>query len=1042
MNLTKLTLNNNRIAIIALSIIVIIGAKNYFDLSQDSMPPYTIRKASVITQFPGASPLRIEELITDALEESIREMVEVKSIESESRSGLSVITIDLKNEVSKDKLRSIWDELRQKMDDIKPFLPEGTIGPYVKDKDIGTVFGVILGVTNDGVEEKITEHYAKEIRSELLQLPDVAKVLYGGVQEERIFIEFDDQQLSRYGLTSKQVKNIIGSTNILFSGGEVIIGKRRILLEPSGNYETIEDIKNTLIPTATGESLLLGDITTIYSDYIAPKEKMVTVNGQNAIALYISLKKGANIVNLGEDISELIPEINKNMPLGIELVRAASQDQIVKKQVSGFLVSLVQSILIVLVVMLFFLGFRTGSLVATLIPIVMIFSFFFMYLMGIGLNKVSLAALIISLGLLVDNGIVLAESILIRTENGESVRDAAIDSCRILMIPLLISTLTTSSAFLSFALAETPMGEMASPLFYVVTIALLSSWVLAFTFIPLLAMAIVKTKQKNEKHKKGRMDKGMERLNLWYNKVLVKVLKKPLVFCGVILGLFVMSILSISFLPFKLVPDSDRNLVTVDVKLPSGTQIELTKKAVNVIEKYMQDSLLIANTKQQRGILDFSSYIGEGPEAYDLGYMKDEANSNYAHLLLNTTGDFDNEYVIKKLDNFCFANMPEADIRVNRLSGAGAAGTPVEIRISGSDNEELAKIANALKQQMYTLPGAKNITDDWGPKTKKVVIQIDESKAKRVGLSNMDIANALYTGLTGFKVGDFREGTKSIPIVLKDQQEEEHSIESISGLNIFSAQRKLNVSLEQVANIKMGWEFSNIQRRNLKRTITVGCYLNSGYTAKDIFIALEPWLKEQQVNWKSGYQYTFGGEDEDTNENMGAIFKWLPVSFFLIMFLLVLQFNSIRKAAIIITTIPLGIIGVVIGWYVGNSFVSFFGILGVIALAGILINDSIVLLDRIDVEAKADPSISKQDAIMRAANHKFRPVILTTLTTSLGMFPLLISGGLLWEPLALAIIFGLFFATVIILLLVPVLYRLLFKVNFKDYIFDPSTLHH
>jgi multidrug efflux pump subunit AcrB len=276
------------------------------------------------------------------------------------------------------------------------------------------------------------------------------------------------------------------------------------------------------------------------------------------------------------------------------------------------------------------------------------------------------------------------------------------------------------------------MGEMASPLFYVVTIALLSSWVLAFTFIPLLAMAIVKTKQKNQEHNKGRIDKAMGKLNLWYNKVLVKVLKKSLIFSGAILVLFIVSAISISFLPFKLVPDSDRNLVTVDVKLPSGTRIELTKKAVGVIEDYIQDSLLVTKTKQERGILDFSSYIGEGPEAYDLGYMKDEANSNYAHLLLNTTGNLDNEYIIEKLNTFCFENMPEADIRVNRLSGAGAAGTPVEIRISGSDNEELAKIANILKKQMYTLPGAKNITDDWGQKMKKVVVQIDEGKAKRV----------------------------------------------------------------------------------------------------------------------------------------------------------------------------------------------------------------------------------------------------------------------------------------------------------------------
>jgi multidrug efflux pump subunit AcrB len=1042
MNITKLTLDNSRIVIIALAIIAITGAKNYFDLSQNSMPPYTVKMASVITKFPGASPLRVEELVTDILEESIREMVEIKSIESESRSGLSVITVELKNEVGSKQLRSVWDELRQKMSDIKPLLPQEIRGPIVNDRDIGTVFGIILGVTSDGVEQNIVEEYAKEIRSKILQLPDVAKVKYGGIEAERIFIEFDDQELSRFGLTAQKVRGILGGTNILSSGGEVIIGKRRILLEPTGNYESLEDIKRTLIPTESGESVLLGDISIIYSDYVKPTEKKVKVNGVESIALFISLKKGANIVNLGEDISTLIPEINQTLPLGVELVRVASQDQIVKTQVSDFIKSLVQSILIVLAVMFLFLGFRTGSLVAALIPMVVVFSFFFMYMLGIGLNKVSLAALIISLGLLVDNGIVLAESILTRTEKGESVRNAAIASCKILVIPLLISTLTTSSAFLSFALAQTPMGEMASPLFYVVSIALLSSWVLAFTFIPLLAMAIVKSKTNKKEVKKNKIDRSMDQLNFWYNKILLKVLKKPILFIGVIIASFVLSIASMTQLPFKLVPDSNRNLVTVDVKMPPGTQFELTENVVALIERYLKDSLVIENTNKKRGLLDFSSYIGEGPEAYDLGYMRDESNSNYAHLLLNTTGDVDNEYVIEKLDQYCFENIPEADIRVNRLSGAGAAGTPVEIRISGNNTNQLSKISNALKQRMYALDGAKNIVDDWGRKIKKVVVQIDESKAKRVGLSNRDIAMAMSTGLSGYNVGIYRDGAKSIPIVLKNKQDTKQSIESISSLNIYSSQRKLNVSLSQVAEIRIDWQFSKIKRKDLSRTITVGCYLKPDYTAKDIFTELEPWLEDQKSNWGAGYDYTFGGEDEGTAENMGAIFKWLPVSFFLILFLLVLQFNSIRKAGIVIATIPLGIIGVVIGWYIGNSFVSFFGILGVIALAGILINDSIVLLDRIDLEANADDEISKQDAILRAANHKFRPVILTTLTTSLGMIPLLISGGLLWEPLALAIIFGLFFATVIILLFVPVLYRLLFKIDFQHYIFDESSLHH
>ncbi len=1032
MNLTSITLNNNRIAIIVLFIVAIVGISNYFDLSRDSMPPYTVKIASVVTRFPGASPDKVESLVTDKLEEAIREMVEVKTIESESRAGLSVITIHLKNYVVQDDLQSVWDELKDKVNEVRPMLPQNIMGPIVKDKDIGTVFGIILGVSSDGVPYNVMEDYASDIRDKLLLLPDAAKVKYGGIQEERIIIEFDDQQLSRYGLNVGRLKGIISATNILYPGGEINVGKKRIILEPTGSYQSIEDLKRTLIPTKTGATIFLGDITKIYQDYIYPKEKIVKYNGKDAISLFISLKKGANIVRLGDDVQKLIPEINAELPLGVELVRMASQDEIVNKQVNNFLISLMQSVVIVLAVMLFFLGFRTGSLVATLVPMVILSTFFFMNLFDLGLNKVSLAALIISLGLFVDNGIVMAESILIKVQEGKTTFKAAVESCSVLIIPLLISTLTTSAAFLSFALAETPMGEMASPLFSVVTISLLSSWFLTFTFIPLLALVIIKIKNnKGEEQKISFVDRMMDNVNAWYNKILLRVLTKAQIpFILIILGMFALSLVFMPMLPFKLVPDSDRNLVTVDVKFPTGTQMDITEAAIANIEKYILDSLLVTQEKAP-GVLNFSSFIGEGPEPYDLGYMKNEANSSYAHMLLNTTGDTDNDYVIIKLDKYCFDNFPDADIRVNRLTGAGAAGTPVEIRISGKNPDELAIISKALKEQLVNIPGTKNITDDWGPKIKKLNVKIDENKAQRAGFTNKDIAMALNAGLSGIKVDDYREIDKSIPIYLKVKNSDDYDIQTIESYNIFSPLTHQNVPLSQIAEVTVDWQFSKVIRKDLRKTMTVGTYLEAGYNAKDIFTAISPWLDEQKVNWKDGYKYEFGGEDEDTNDNLGAIVDWLPLSFGIILILLVLQFNSIRKSIIVYSTIPLGIIGVVIGWYIGGSFVSFFGILGVIALAGIVINNAIILIDRIAGEQDENPGMSEQEAILKAANHKFRPVILTTLTTSLGMLPLLMSGGLLWQPLSLAIIFGLTFGTIIILLYVPVLYAVLFKVKFK-----------
>ncbi len=1042
MNLTKITLNNTRIAIITFLIVGSIGVFNYFKLERDSMPPYTVRIASVVTQFPGADPLEVEALVTDPLEEVIREMAEIKTISSESRAGLSVITVELLVQVSNKELQSVWENLRNKVADVKPQLPQGIYGPIVKDEDIGKVFGIILGVTGDGIPYNQLEDYAKDVRDELLLLPDAEKVKYGGVQDERIFIEFDDKQLSRYGLNAVQLKNILSATNILFPGGEINVGRQRIVLEPSGNFETLEDLKKILIPTSSGAMVFLEDITTrIYRDYVTPRQKIVKINGQPAIALFISLKDGANIVRLGEDVDKALPRINSNLPLGVEVVRSASQDQVVDRQVTDFLKNLVQSILIVLAVMLFFMGFRTGSLVAALLPMVILFTFFFLGLLDLGLNKVSLAALIISLGLLVDNGIVMSESILVSMGKGMTKVEATIYSCKVLIVPLLISTLTTSSAFLPFALAETPMGEISSPLFWVVSLTLLSSWFLAFTFIPLLAMLIVKDDPEKMKKKENAVDRNMKKANLWYNGVLFRVLKKPYFFLGLIAVLFAGALLSMQLLPFKLVPDSDRNLVTIDIKFPAGTQIAYTEDAVEAIGDYILDELLVDPEKTNKpGVLDFSSFIGEGPEPYDLGYFKNEANSNYAHMLLNTTGDRDNDYIIAKVDSFCFNHILDADIRVNRLTGAGASGTPVEIRISGNDPEQLAAIAETVKAKLVTTEGTQNITDDWGPKIKKLMVDIDPFKAKRAGLSNMEIAMALNAGLSGMKIDDFRQEDKRIPIFMKTGNSDEHDIASVEAYNIYSAATGQNIPLSQVANVRVDWQFSKYIRKDLVRTMTVGAYLQPGYNAADIFEDIGPWMKEQKATWDYGYDYDFGGEDEDTNENLGAIFSNLPLAFFLIVILLVLQFNSIRKATIIVMAIPLGVIGVVAGWFIGGSFVSFFGVLGVIALAGIVVNNAIILIDRIDVEIAENPEVDRRDAILLAANNRFRPILLTTLTTSLGMLPLLFGGGLLWEPLTLAIIFGLFFATIITLLFVPVLYRLLFKVSFKNYQFNREML--
>ncbi len=1060
MNITKLTLNNSRITIIAILLVAAFGISNYFKMERDSMPPYTVRFATVVTGFPGASPIEVESLITDPLEEVIREIAQVKTIRSESRPGLSVITLELITDVSAAQLQSVWTVLRNKVADNRMNLPENIMGPIVKDSDIGTVYGIILGITGDGVEYRILEEYAKKAREKLLSLPDVSKIKYGGVQQERVYIEFDDKQLAHYGVDVNKIRNIIYASNILQPGGEINIGRQRITIEPSGDFASLDDIKKTMIPTLGGAFVYLEDLTTnIYRDYISPREKIVKVNGKPAVALFLSLKDGANIVRMGTDVDAYVEQINETLPVGVELVRSASQDRVVDGQVNDFLVNLVQSIIIVLAVMLIFLGFRTGSLVASLLPMVILTSFYFLGLLGLGFNKVSLAALIISLGLLVDNGIVVSESIMVSMKKGMTVFEASIYSGKVLVIPLLISSLTTSAAFLPFALANTPMGEISSQLFWVVSITLFASWVLSFTLIPMLAILIIKSGDSGKGKWSVMIDRAIIKSNLWYNEMLVKVLKKPARFLSLILTLFVLAIFSIQFIPFKLVPDSDRNLVTVDIQLPSGTQIEYTEKAVNDIGNFIDQYLFaelsgskLANegsdrnikSKRVRGVLDYSAFIGEGPEPYDLGYFKNEAKSSYAHMLLNTTGNKDNGYIIGKLDSFCVNNIPDANIRVNRLTGAGASGTPVEIRISGNDPDKLQLISEQIKTKLRTVNGTKNINDNWGPKIKNLFVEIDHDKARRAALTNMETAMALNTGMSGMTVGEFRENDKRIPIVLKSDQGVDSngsSIDELRTFTVFSNQAGRNIPLNEIANISTEWQFSKIIRKDLKRSLTVGAYLKDGYTASDVFKDMGPYMEEQKAEWGAGYEYEFGGEDEDKADNLGAIFANLPLAFFIIIILLVVQFNSLRKTLIIAVSIPLGMIGVVTGWFIGGSFVSFFGVLGVIALAGIVVNNAIILIDRIDVEFAEDPNVDKRDAIIKAAHNRFRPVLLTTLTTSLGMLPLWFSGDLLWQPLALAIIFGLLFATLITLLYVPVLYRLLYKIKFADYKFDSALFN-
>lgn len=1035
MNLAAFSINRNRITFTVLATIMILGLVFYQSLSRDSMPPYTVRVATVVSSFPGSSPERVEQLVTDKVEKIVQELPELKEVSSTSRSGLSVVTVQLKDQVKPEDLQAVWDRLRRKLSQVQG-LPSG-VHPNLNDDGIGEVFGIAVGLVIDGFSYAEAKNYVDDIKDDFIKLDLAAKVEVGGVQEERVFIEFDNSRLKEYGLSASKLQSIIGATNILSSGGQVNLGDERIILEPTGNFNSVEDIKQTLIPVGNGSQLVyLGDITTVSQNYIDPPKQLVSVNGQQAISMHVSLKEGSNIIQLGLDMDEVIKDWKNRLPVGLELKRLSSLDTYIDVKISDFIVNLIQAIVIVLVVMLVFLGLRTGGIIASLIPMVTIMTLMLMGLIDMGLNQVTLAALIMALGMMVDNAIVVAETIMVKMENGVEAKKAAIDACGELFTPLLISTLTTSAAFLAFYMAESTMGDIVGPIFVVISLALLSSWLLALTVITLLCFLFLKVTPKAEK-KASVIDKVINTLKLYYKNLILGALAyKRLVIVGIFAAFFI-SLLGFGKIPFVFFPDSDRNMVTVDINLPQGTRIEATKQVVESIEAFITSDLLV-NSTRAHGISDWSSYIGAGPESYDLGYTTDEPDPSYAHMLINTSDFIYNNDMVKKLDDYCFNSFPNADIKVGLL-GSGGGGTPIEVKISGENPDVLAELSEQTKQKLKTVSGTKNIKDDWGPKTKKFVVNIDQNKAQMAGVTSADIATSLQTVLDGFQTGEYRENDKSIPIVMRSNESQQQTLASIETLNIYAQNSGKSVPLLQVASIEPQWQYAKIKRLDIDRTINVSSELNASGNASAVMKEITPYMAEVSQNWPEGYTYKFGGDAENTAENMGAVISYLPLSGFIIILLLIIQFNSVRKTIMVASTIPLGIIGVVIGLLVFQEPFGFMPFLGVISLAGIVINNAIVLIDRIQIEEN-DIKRPIEDAIIAACLQRFRPILLATFTTVLGLIPLYLSGGEMWEGMAVSIMIGLLFGTVITLLFIPSFYSILYKVNYKNYKFDESIM--
>ena len=1017
MALTRTAIERNRITLTVIALLVLAGSLAYRDIPKAQDPGFTIRTAVITTRFPGASPQRVEELVTDKIEKKVQEMPEVDNITSESRTGISIINVNFKE--SYRIMRPIFDDLRRKVETVVEDLPQGSTVPVVND-EFGDVFGSMYTLTGDGFSYAELKTVADELRDVLLKEPDIAKVEIHGSQQEVIFVEYNNARLSEFGLSPQQLAVTLESANIVSSGGDVTSGRERIALEPTGNYESLDDLRRSVVQLPGGTLAYLEDIADVYRGYKDPPRSVARVNGEPALALAISMREGGDILKLGDRLNEIMPELIARYPWGVNIEKVWFQADLVRANVDNFTNNLMQAIGIVVVVMIGFLGIRTGLVVGALIPTTMISTFFVMQVFDITINQISLTALIISLGLLVDNAIVMTESVLVKREQGADAVSAAVESGKELGAPLLISSLTTAFAFMPIAMAKSAVGEYTSDIFYVVGITLLLSWLLAMTFIPMLTTVALKVDKKP-----GSRDEAFD--GQWYERyrgLLSAAIYNPYKFLVLVVAAFMLAIYGMGAVRQEFIAPSEDPIFTAKLEMPLGTSIEASEAVMNSVDEFVSAEYHGESGK----VRNWLTFIGDGGPRFILSLNPPNPNPANTFLIANTFEGKAVDSVIAGIEQYVRTAHPDLAAQVKRLGNGPPVDYPIIVRLSGFDVDSLYRMADEVTDYLYSQPGVSDVKNTWGLQTKKLRIRVNQELARRAGVTSEDVAYSLQASLTGIDLTQYREGDEIIPVTLRTTAAYRQDISKLEGLTVFSQSTGQNVPLKQVADAVLDFEPGVIERRDRERTLSLNVQLFPNATAAEVASALRPWLDEAQQDWPYGHRYEIGGETEESGDANASIAAELPTAGMLILLLLVAQFNSIRRPIIILTTIPLGLIGVTFGLLVANSAFGFFTILGLISLSGIIINNAIVLLDRIAIEI-SEFGRTPAEAVVYAAQQRLRPILLTTATTVLGMTPLLWGGTAMFMPMAITIIFGLAFATALTLLVVPVLYTLFFRVE-------------
>ena len=1009
MDLARIAIEKKTVTLVVTAAVALGGLVSFLGLGQLEDPEFTIFTAIVQTPYPGASPEEVELEVTVRLETAIQTMGQVEHVTSISRAGLSLIIVDLWSTTDQEDIPQAWDELRRKVGDTQNRMPPGA-GPSLVNDDWGDVYGALFAITGPGYTLAEIEDYAKLLRRELLMVDGVGAVELWGVQTEAVFIEISRAKMAQLGLNPYQALGTLSDQGAVVPDGRIRIDEQHVRVVASGAFDSLDEMGDVLIRGGGSDSMIrLADVAEIRRGYLDPPRDLLLFNGQPAIGLGVATVEGGNVVTTGQGVVKRLAELENEQPLGIALSPIYFQGDAVTKAVNGFIINLAEALVIVIGLLMIFMGLRSGLLIGGILLLDILGTFIYMSIADISLQRISLGALIIALGMLVDNAIVVTEGLLVRLQRGMDRLEAASLSVKETMWPLLGATIVAILAFAAISVSEDVSGEFLSSLFLVVAFSLLLSWVLAVTVTPLLGTMFLTVSQAE-----GAVDPYDRPFFRVYRKFLATAIRRRWLTLAVMTALLFSAVFGFGFVKQSFFPESGQPQFYIDFWKPEGTHIRETEAEVRAVNQWLL---------QQEGVESVTSFIGRGGSRFMLTYVPEMPSSAYAQLLI-TVDD------AKRIDALRAASathlnehFPNSEYQIHRFVFGTGGGAKIEARFKGDDPVVLRRLAEEAKTIMRADDNTKDVRDDWRQRVPVIRPEFAEAEARQAGVSRNDLASSLQVVTSGTIAGLFREGDTLLPIVFQLPEEERSTVGELENVQVWSSATGRIVPVNQVVTeMTTEWEDPVIRRYDRRRTITVKADPRHG-VANPVFERLRPQIEAMEL--PAGTELEWGGEYESSGDANRMLLASVPLFFTLMVLIVVALFNTVRQPIIVFATVPLAIIGVTAGLLLTGQPFGFVALLGFLSLSGMLIKNSVVLLDQIDLNLKTGQE--PFEATLDAGVSRLRPVAMAAFTTVLGMTPLVFD--IFWRGMAVTIMAGLTFATVLTLVVVPVLYATFYRVH-------------